>query len=113
MPSFYDYICPLTPVALPKVLSYADHPGLLRDEPMLTITMLTIASRYMEIPGPGGKTRAFMIHDRLWTYLQDMITRMFWGQEQFGGGFNGAGTRRLGQANAPKGGLRTLGTIER
>jgi len=80
---------------------------------MLTITMLTIASRYLKLPGPGGQTRSFMIHERLWNYLQGMITCMFWGQEQFGGGFCGAGTRRLGQTNAIKGGLRTLGTIER
>ena len=80
---------------------------------MLTVTVLTIASRYMELSGPGGKTRSFMIHERLWSYLQNMITRMFWGQEQFGGGFCGAGTRRPGQPNSGKGGLRTLGTIER
>lgn len=67
----------------------------------------------MKVPGPGGQTRSFMIHEKLWNYLQDMITRMFWGQEQFGGGFCGAGERRLGQTNAIKGGLRTLGTIER
>lgn len=98
---------------MPKIRSYADHLPLLKDEPMLTITMLTIASRYMKLPGPGGQTRSFMIHERLWNYLQGMITCMFWGQEQFGGGFCGAGTRRLGQTNAVKGGLRTLGTIER
>ena len=80
---------------------------------MLTVTVLTIASRYMELSGPGGKTRSFMVHERLWSYLQNMITRMFWGQEQFGGGFCGAGTRRPGQPNSGKGGLRTLGTIER
>ena len=80
---------------------------------MLTVTVLTIASRYMELSGPGGKTRSFMVHERLWSYLQSMITRMFWGQEQFGGGFCGAGTRRPGQPNSGKGGLRTLGTIER
>ena len=80
---------------------------------MLTVTVLTIASRYMELSGPGGKTRSFMVHERLWSYLQSMISRMFWGQEQFGGGFCGAGTRRPGQPNSAKGGLRTLGTIER
>ena len=80
---------------------------------MLTVTVLTIASRYMDLSGPGGKTRSFMIHEKLWSYLQNMITRMFWGQEQFGGGFCGAGTRRPGQPNSGKGGLRTLGTIER
>ncbi|KAL8952781.1 MAG: hypothetical protein Q9222_001328 [Ikaeria aurantiellina] len=51
-----------------------------------------------------------MVHERLWSYLQNMITRMFWGQEQFGGGFCGAGTRR--PKPVVKGGLRTLGTIE-
>lgn len=39
-----------------------------------------------------------------------MITRMFWGQEQFGGGFCGAGSRK--PKSTVKGGLRTLGTIE-
>ena len=54
-----------------------------------------------------------MIHDRLWTYLQNMITRMFWGQEQFGIGFCGAGSRRAIQKSVEKGVLRSLGTIER
>ncbi|KAL8907941.1 MAG: hypothetical protein Q9207_001087 [Kuettlingeria erythrocarpa] len=51
-----------------------------------------------------------MVHERLWSYLQNMITRMFWGQEQFGGGFCGAGPRRA--KTTVRGGLRTLGTIE-
>lgn len=51
-----------------------------------------------------------MVHERLWSYLQNMITRMFWGQEQFGGGFCGAGPRK-GKSTV-RGGLRTLGTIE-
>ncbi|KAI4163394.1 MAG: hypothetical protein LQ342_002901 [Letrouitia transgressa] len=50
-----------------------------------------------------------MIHERLWNYLQNMISRMFWGQEQFGGGFCGAGSRHK---SVLKGGLRNLGTIE-
>ena len=80
---------------------------------MLTVTLLTIASRYKRLTGPGGQTRSFKIHEQLWAYLQGMITRMFWGQEQFGGGFCGAGRRRPSQANDAKGGLRSLGTIER
>ncbi|KAI4107153.1 MAG: hypothetical protein L6R37_001854 [Teloschistes peruensis] len=43
-------------------------------------------------------------------FVQNMITRMFWGQEQFGGGFCGAGPRKL--RSTVNGGLRTLGTIE-
>lgn len=109
---FYKYHSPLTPISLPTFDSQAAYSSLVNDEPMLTVTVLTIASRYMELSGPGGKTRSFMIHERLWSYLQNMITRMFWGQEQFGGGFCGAGSRRPGQPNSGKGGLRTLGTIE-
>lgn len=71
--------------------------------------MLTIASRYKQLLGPGGKSRSYMIHERLWNYLQNMISRMFWGQEQFGGGFCGAGSRHK---SVLKGGLRNLGTIE-
>lgn len=87
-------------------------PDLLSEEPMLTVTILTIASRYMKLAGPGSQTRSYMVHERLWQYLQNLITRMFWGQEQFGGGFSGAGqTKRPNRAE--KGKLRTLGTIER
>lgn len=50
-----------------------------------------------------------MIHERLWNHLQNLITRMFWGQEQFGGALSGAGLR----SGVQKEGLRSLGTIER
>lgn len=80
---------------------------------MLTVTLLTIASRYMQLSGSGARTRSYMVHERLWLALQGMITRMFWGQEQYGGGFGGAGLRRRGPRPSEKGGLRTLGTIER
>lgn len=86
------------------------HPIFLNDEPLLVVTVLTIASRYMQLSGPGAKSRSYMIHERLWNYLQNMITRMFWGQEQFGGGFCGAGSQK--PTPTVKGGLRTLGTIE-
>ncbi|KAL9581467.1 MAG: hypothetical protein Q9212_003888, partial [Teloschistes hypoglaucus] len=86
------------------------HPRFLADEPLLAVTVLTIASRYKQLSGPGGESRSYMVHERLWSYLQNMITRMFWGQEQFGGGFCGAGPRKL--KSTVNGGLRTLGTIE-
>lgn len=86
--------------------------------------MLTIASRYMTLPGPGGTSRSFTIHDTLWTYLRGMIERLVWAQEQFGGGFCGAGacsseeesgqiSHGTSQGRPKKGGLRTLGTVER
>lgn len=78
----------------------------------MAVTVLTIASRYKQLAGAGAESRSYMIHERLWSYLQNMITRMFWGQEQFGGGFCGAGMKKLPPRSAIKGGLRTMGTIE-
>ena len=106
--SFFEYLAPLSPVSLPDFQLPAKQSTLTEEEPMLTVTILTIAARYKKLSGPGGQSRSFLIHERLWTYLQNMITRMFWGQEQFGGGFCGAGNRKGG-----RGRLRTLGTIER
>ena len=111
---FYTHLAPLTPISPPDFRLPSSHSQLLGEEPVLTVTLLTIAARYKRLPGPGGQTRSFMIHEKLWLYLQRMITRMFWGQEQFGGGFCGAGTSTKGQrSGANVGSLRTLGTIER
>ncbi|MCJ1401043.1 hypothetical protein MMC11_004255 [Xylographa trunciseda] len=104
---FYKYLAPLTPIGPLQFRSPASHAKLLSEEPVLTVTLLTIAARFMVLTGPAGKSRSFMVHDKLWMYLQAMITRMFWGQEQSGGGFCGAGATR-----ERKGGLRGLGTVE-
>jgi hypothetical protein len=110
---FYQHLAPLTPVSPPDFSSPGTHLKLLSDEPVLTVTILTIASRHMPLSGAGGKSRSFIIHDKLWQYLQGMITRMFWGQEQFGGGFCGAGHARTAEeVEARRRGLRSLGTVE-
>lgn len=110
---FYQHLAPLTPVKPPDFSSYSTHPQLLNEEPMLTVTLLTIVSRYKELSGAGSKARAFRIHDKLWEYLQGMITRMFWAQEQFGGGFCGAGGGHTAMdGEASRRGLRSLGTVE-
>lgn len=113
MRSYYQFIAPLTPISPPDLRAVHLNPEILSEEPMLTVTLLTIASRYMQLSGPGARTRSYMVHERLWLALQNMITRMFWGQEQYGGGFVGAGPRKRGPRPSEKGGLRTLGTIER
>ena len=82
------------------------------------MTILTTASRHMKPKGDGAYTRAFYIHDRLWSYLRGMIERLFWGQEKFGGGGVGISNPRSFDLAAPatrspaKGNLRSLGTIE-
>lgn len=104
---YYEYLAPLTPVVTPDFCQMDSLPTLLRDEPLLTVTILTISSRYKKLPGPGGQTRSFMIHDRLWSRLQSMISRMFFSQESFGSGVHGNGSSAIDQGR-----LRTLGTIE-
>ena len=82
---FYKYISPLTPVNIPNYSRYEDHLTLLKDDEMLAMTMLMIASRFAKLPGPGSSTRPQVIHEKLWEYLQKMIHRTIWAQEQFGG----------------------------
>ncbi len=68
----------------------------------------------MKLDGLGGTSRSFTIHEMLWPYLRGMIERLVWGQEQFGGGFCGAGAEYATlPAGLKPGGLRTVGTVER
>jgi hypothetical protein len=89
---------------------------LLTEEPILAIALLAITSRHMKLSGPGAQSRAYSIHDKLWTYLRCMVERLLWGQEQFGGGFCGGGAVKVRESKSGqitwKGSLRTLGTVE-
>ena len=116
---YYKYLSPLTPISPPTFQNPSTHVTLLQEEPILVVTLLTIASRYLKLPGTGGECRSFAIHEQLWTYLRGMIERCLWGQESFGGGFCGQGATDWDQTSstAPwrglrKGSLRTLGTVE-
>jgi hypothetical protein len=117
---YYEYLSPLTPISPPTFRNPASHLTLLTEEPILTITLLTIASRYRKLPGTGGHCRSHAIHEQLWTYLRGMIERCLWGQEAFGGGAcppGAVGDESQTSSTAPwrglrKGSLRTLGTIE-
>ncbi|KAL2024675.1 hypothetical protein VTK56DRAFT_6876 [Thermocarpiscus australiensis] len=115
---YYKYLSPLTPISPPTFHNPASHLTLLTEEPILAVTLLTIASRYRRLPGTGGQGRSHAIHEQLWNYLRGMIERVVWGQEAFGGGFCGSGADDAqSSSTAPwrglrKGSLRTLGTIE-
>ncbi|PHH61877.1 hypothetical protein CDD80_1415 [Ophiocordyceps camponoti-rufipedis] len=113
----------MTPISPPTFSDPASHVTLLTEEPILTVTLLTIASRYCQMPGTGGYCRSHAIPEQLWTYLRGMIERCLWGQEAFGGGFCGSGAGPMltdesdTSSTAPwrgmrRGSLRTLGTIE-
>lgn len=110
---FYTYLSPLTPIVVPDYRDHAMHGKLLREEPMLVVTLLTIASRFAKPSSIGAMSRSYLIHEKLWKYLQGMIDRMIFGQEQFGGGFCGAGSQPGSDINPlTRKGLRTLGTVE-
>ncbi|KAF6812634.1 fungal zn binuclear cluster domain containing protein [Colletotrichum sojae] len=119
---YYEYLSPLTPISPPTFRNPATHLTLLTEEPILTITLLTISSRYCKLAGTGGHCRSNAIHEQLWIYLRGMIERCLWGQEAFGGGFAAmAGASSIIEdqtsSTAPwrgmrKGSLRTLGTVE-
>ncbi len=108
----------MTPISPPTFRNPASHITLLTEEPILAVTLLTIASRYKRLQGTGANCRSHAIHEQLWTYLRGMIERVIWGQEAFGGGFCGSGAdENWSSTTAPwrglrKGSLRTLGTIE-
>ncbi|CAJ2506821.1 Uu.00g080070.m01.CDS01 [Anthostomella pinea] len=115
---YYEYLSPMTPISPPTFRSPSSHITLLIEEPILAVTLLTIASRYYSIRTTGGHCRSHAIHEELWRYLRRMIERCLWGQEAFGGGFCGSGADDAQTSStAPwrglrKGSLRTLGTIE-
>jgi hypothetical protein len=113
---YYEHLALMTPVVIDNYRAPAKHTSLVIDEPILAITMLTIASRHKRLSGPGAASRAYSIHDLLWNYLRGMVQRLVWGQEQFGGGFCGGGSVKTHESKSGqitwKGSLRTLGTIE-
>ncbi|TRX88005.1 hypothetical protein FHL15_011107 [Xylaria flabelliformis] len=115
---YYEYLSPMTPVSPPTFRSPGSHITLLTEEPILAVTLLTIASRYHSIRTTGGHCRSHAIHEELWRYLRRMVERCLWGQEAFGGGFCGSGAdESQTSSTAPwrglrKGSLRTLGTVE-
>lgn len=116
---YYEHLAPMSPVVIPDFSQLSTHRTLLTDEPVLAVTILTIASRHLKPKGDGANTRAFYIHDRLWAYLRGMIERLFWGQEKFDARSTGIGRPQSLDMGAPtpgKGGvngqLRSLGTVE-
>ncbi|PGH27654.1 hypothetical protein AJ80_00668 [Polytolypa hystricis UAMH7299] len=115
---YYEHLAPLSPIVLPDFSPPSTHLKLLTEEPVLAVTMLTIASRHMKLEGNGANSRAYSIHEKLWSYLRGMIERLFWGQEKFDTSSlpsNVSKSRDFGfSAGQPNlsGHLRSLGTVE-
>lgn len=63
---------------------------------MLCCVILMISSRYHTLPGVGGCSRAFFIHQRLWQHCQHLLLRLTLGQEKI----SKAKTRNIGSIEA-------------
>lgn len=53
--------------------------ALLTEEPILCYTILTIASRYLSLPGYSGHARGHLLHDHFFKYVQDGLQSLMWG----------------------------------
>ncbi|ETN45126.1 uncharacterized protein HMPREF1541_10003 [Cyphellophora europaea CBS 101466] len=113
---FYDNLQPMTPVVVPDYRGVSKHLTLLTEEPILALTILTIASRHKVLSGFSELSRRYQIHENLWRSLTSKVQRLLWGQEQFGGGRAAVGAGKVRELAGGQltwsGSLRTLGTIE-
>lgn len=113
---FYTNLAPMTPVTLQDFSDPSTHKKLLSEEPVLALSILALTSRYCSLKTYSRECRRSEIHKQLWVTLTGTVQRLLWGQEQFGGGFCGAGIAPLSKTATGqitwKGSLRTLGTIE-
>lgn len=82
MNRFFRNMSPLSPV----VGDFYGHPSnylaLVKEEPVLCTTVLTISSRYHLLHGDGWLSRSYFLHNRLWRYCQSLLQRVMWGQEK-------------------------------
>lgn len=88
-------MAPLSPILSDFYSNHRNHYWLITQEPVLCCTILMISSRYHTLPGVGGASRGFFIHQRLWQHCQHLIMRVM-----------------LGQEKGSKAKTRTVGTIE-
>lgn len=116
MEYFYTHLAPMTPLTLSNYRDPSTHKKLLAEEPVLALAILALTSRYCPLNTYSRECRRSEIHKQLWTSLTNIVQRLLWGQEQFGGGFCGAGMAPLSKTVTGqitwKGSLRTLGTVE-
>jgi hypothetical protein len=63
---FFRNLSALSPVLSHFYNDHDNHHLLISRDPFLCSTILMISSRYNILPGGGGTTRSYFIHDRLW-----------------------------------------------
>ncbi|KAJ5999905.1 hypothetical protein N7481_000314 [Penicillium waksmanii] len=109
---FYSFHSAFSPVVPDYFRSHSQHATLIEEEPVLTITILMIGSRYRKWTGPAAVARSYIVHDRIWRYLQGMISRLNWSEDLFVGEFPSLNGPRPAYTDSWSHGFRTLGTCE-
>ncbi|KAL5121458.1 hypothetical protein ACEQ8H_000530 [Pleosporales sp. CAS-2024a] len=92
---FFKNCSPLSPILGEFYSHNENHHSLIALDPFLCTTILMISSRYNILPGVGGASRGYFVHDRLWEQCQRFIMKIM-----------------LGQVKPSKAQSRTIGSIE-
>jgi len=92
---FFKNCSPLSPILSDIYSLHENHWSLIALDPFLCVTILMISSRYNVLPGVGGASRGYFVHDRLWEQCQRFIMKIM-----------------LGQVKPSKAQSRTIGSIE-
>ncbi|KAL4922295.1 hypothetical protein BDW62DRAFT_50924 [Aspergillus aurantiobrunneus] len=79
---FFKNMSSLSPILTDFYADHRNHRELITCDPVLCCTILMLSSRYHILPGPGGESRNFFIHHRLWQHCQQLVTRLIFGQER-------------------------------
>ncbi|KAJ6004593.1 hypothetical protein N7540_012962 [Penicillium herquei] len=93
---FFANMSPLSPILTDFYSLHKNQFYLVTQEPMLCCTILMISSRHHMLPGVGGCSRTFFIHQRLWQHCQHLLMRLSLGQEKI----SKAKTRNIGSVEA-------------
>ncbi|KAL4932823.1 putative C6 transcription factor [Aspergillus undulatus] len=79
---FFKNMSSLSPILTDFYGDHRHHRDLITCDPVLCCMILMLSSRYHILPGPGGESRNFFIHHRLWQHCQQLVTRLTFGQER-------------------------------
>lgn len=75
---FFQNLAPHTPILTDSFGGHKTYHQRLTEEPLLCATILMISARYHVLP--GTLSRAKVIHDELWKYIQALIQLIYLGQ---------------------------------
>ncbi|KJK62537.1 hypothetical protein P875_00095241 [Aspergillus parasiticus SU-1] len=76
---YFKHLWPLFPV-VPEYFANRDrYISMAREEPVLVISLVALASRYHPLQGPTGELRSERVHWRVWSLVQKLFQSAMWG----------------------------------